>query len=47
MTDLEQKPQIPEYGSDEHKRRLIARLRKNLKFRQQQQQPRSASDDRL
>ena len=33
MIDLEQRPQIPAYGSREHKEWLARRLSRNLRFK--------------
>jgi hypothetical protein len=33
MIDAEQRPRLPEFGSDEHKRWIAARLSRNLRFR--------------
>jgi len=33
MIDIEQRPRIPEYGSEEHKRQIARRLSRNLRWR--------------
>jgi hypothetical protein len=33
VIEMEQRQRIPEFGSDEHKRQIAARLSRNLRFR--------------